>query len=127
MDEYCQHMNFYFIIFFIFQIGMRPNQLPYNVNLWIFYNTCIYQQRQIINQHLKCILHCISIKYRYLTLMTVCQSIDRHTTKQLGLVYVKYHPNTRVGFQTIKQRFYLCSWAMCKIYRTNQCPSNTCT
>ena len=95
--------------------------------IWIFYNTCIYQQWQIIKHHPKCILHCISIKYKYSTLITVYQSIDRHTTKQSGLVYVKYHPNTRVGFQTIKHIFYLCSWAMYKIYRPNQCHSNRCT
>ena len=94
--------------------------------IWIFYYTCIYQQRWIINHHPKCILHCISIEYKYSTLIAACQSIDRHTTKQSGLVYVKYHPNTRVGFQTIKHRFYLCSWAMCKIYRPKQYQSNKC-
>ena len=42
MNEYCQHMNFYFIIFFIFQIGMRPNQLPYKVNYMDFHTTHVY-------------------------------------------------------------------------------------
>ena len=103
-----QHMDLYFIIFFIFQIGMRPNQLPYNVN------------------------HMDSIQHMYIIAMinnqpsskvhhtTVCQPIDWHTTKQSGLVYVKYHPNTRVRFQSTNTDFYLCSWAMCKIYHPNQ-------
>ena len=43
------------------------------------------------------------------------------------IVYFQYHPNKRVGLQSTNNEFYLCSWAICKIYRPNQYQSNVCT
>ena len=39
----------------------------------------------------------------------------------------KYSATPVWGFKSTNTDFYLCSWAMCKIYRPNQCPSNRCT